>query len=85
MLAEHPEVLRRLREEVMEKIGPNRRPEYDDLKEMKYLRAVINGKGFQAFFLWTRTYGRLMNRNTAIISCCVSLDICHYSTTRVRS
>ncbi|KAJ3572591.1 hypothetical protein NP233_g2985 [Leucocoprinus birnbaumii] len=33
---------RELREEVMEKIGPNRRPEYDDLKEMKYLRAVIN-------------------------------------------
>lgn len=42
MLAEHPEVLKRLREEVIEKIGPNRRPEYDDLKEMKYLRAVIN-------------------------------------------
>lgn len=43
MLAEHPEVLKRLREEVLEKVGPRRRPEYDDLKDMKYLRAVING------------------------------------------
>lgn len=44
MLAEHPEVMKRLREEVLTKVGPYRRPEYDDLKEMKYLRAVINGE-----------------------------------------
>ena len=43
MLAEHPEVLRRLRQEVLEKIGPQRRPNYDDFKDMKFLRAVING------------------------------------------
>ncbi|KAJ3512958.1 hypothetical protein NLJ89_g3229 [Agrocybe chaxingu] len=38
---EDPEVLRRLREEVLSKVGPNRRPTYDDIREMKYLRAVI--------------------------------------------
>jgi cytochrome P450 len=43
MLAEHPHVLARLREEVLQKVGPSKRPEYDDLKEMKYLRATING------------------------------------------
>jgi cytochrome P450 len=43
MLAEHPQVLTRLREEILHKVGPYRRPEYDDLKEMKYLRATING------------------------------------------
>ncbi|KXN80905.1 Cytochrome P450 52A3-A [Leucoagaricus sp. SymC.cos] len=42
MLAEHPAVMKRLRDEVLEKVGPNRRPEYDDLKDMKYLRAVLN-------------------------------------------
>ncbi|PPQ86757.1 hypothetical protein CVT25_012402 [Psilocybe cyanescens] len=42
MLAEHPEALRRLREEVLEKVGAQRRPTYDDFRDMKYLRAVIN-------------------------------------------
>ncbi|KAF8905815.1 cytochrome P450 [Gymnopilus junonius] len=42
MLAEHPEVLRRLRQEVLEKLGNQKRPTYDDIKEMKYLKAVIN-------------------------------------------
>lgn len=44
MLAEHPEVMARLREEVMLKVGSSKRPSYDDLREMKYMRAVINGE-----------------------------------------
>ena len=43
MLAEHPEVLRRLRQEILEKIGAQKRPTYDDFRDMKFLRAVING------------------------------------------
>ncbi|KAH7927164.1 cytochrome P450 [Leucogyrophana mollusca] len=42
LLAMHPDVLLRLREEIMTKIGPMRRPTYDDIREMKYLRAVLN-------------------------------------------
>ncbi|KAH7882560.1 cytochrome P450 [Phlebopus sp. FC_14] len=42
LLAMHPEALSRLREEVLEKVGPTRRPTYDDIREMKYLRAVLN-------------------------------------------
>ncbi|TFK35048.1 cytochrome P450 monooxygenase pc-2 [Crucibulum laeve] len=42
MLAEHPEILRRLREEILKTIGPTRRPTYEDFRDMKYLRAVIN-------------------------------------------
>ena len=38
----HPEVLKRLRAEVLEKVGPKQRPTYADVKEMRYLRAVIN-------------------------------------------
>ncbi|KAH9892521.1 cytochrome P450 monooxygenase pc-2 [Cubamyces lactineus] len=41
-LAEHPDVLQRLREEILSVVGPTRRPTYDDIRNMKYLRAVIN-------------------------------------------
>ncbi|KAG2354435.1 cytochrome P450 [Suillus spraguei] len=42
LLAMHPEVLTRLREEIIMKVGLTRRPTYDDIREMKYLRAVLN-------------------------------------------
>ncbi|KAI6140926.1 cytochrome P450 [Pisolithus thermaeus] len=42
MLSEHPNVLRRLRAEVLSSVGDSRRPTYDDVREMKYMRAVIN-------------------------------------------
>lgn len=42
-LSIYPAVLSRLREEVLSKVGPTRRPDYDDIRDMKYLRAVING------------------------------------------
>jgi len=38
----------RLREEVLSKVGANRRPDYEDIKEMKYLRAVINGESISS-------------------------------------
>ena len=43
LLALHPEALKRLREEILRSVGPTRRPTYDDIREMKYLRAVLNG------------------------------------------
>ncbi|KAJ7055990.1 cytochrome P450 monooxygenase pc-3 [Mycena amicta] len=42
MLAEHPQVLSTLRAEIQRVVGPNQRPSYDDFREMKYLRAVLN-------------------------------------------
>ncbi|OJA07921.1 hypothetical protein AZE42_03680 [Rhizopogon vesiculosus] len=42
MLSQHPDVLRRLREEILNKVGSSRRPTYDDMRDMKYMRAVIN-------------------------------------------
>lgn len=42
-LSQYPEVLRRLRQEIFEKVGGERRPTFDDVREMKYLRAVLNG------------------------------------------
>ena len=44
LLSLHPEVLQRLRGEVLEVVGPTKRPGYEHVREMKYLRAVLNGQ-----------------------------------------
>ncbi|OBZ77093.1 hypothetical protein A0H81_03489 [Grifola frondosa] len=44
LLCEHPAVFKRLREEILQYVGPTRRPTYDDIREMRYLRAFLNGK-----------------------------------------
>ncbi|KAL5494824.1 hypothetical protein ACEPAI_286 [Sanghuangporus weigelae] len=41
-LAMYPNVMQRLREEILAVVGSERNPTYDDLKQMKYLRAFIN-------------------------------------------
>ncbi|KAJ7169166.1 cytochrome P450 monooxygenase pc-1 [Mycena crocata] len=41
-LATTPGVTARLREEIMEYVGSEQRPTYSNIKDMKYLRAVIN-------------------------------------------
>ncbi|KAJ7131724.1 cytochrome P450 monooxygenase pc-1 [Mycena crocata] len=38
----YPGVCERARQEVLALVGPDRRPTYDDIKDMKYLRAVLN-------------------------------------------
>lgn len=43
MLSQHPEVLKKLRQEILDRVGPHNRPTYDNFRDMKYLRAVING------------------------------------------
>ncbi|KAH9927188.1 cytochrome P450 monooxygenase pc-2 [Epithele typhae] len=42
MLCLYPEVLKRLRAEILDHIGPNAMPTFDDIRTMKYLRAVLN-------------------------------------------
>ena len=48
MLADHPDVLARLRKEVLDVLGPNGKVNGENLREMKYLRAVLNGKHYAA-------------------------------------
>ena len=43
LLSLHQEVFDRLRAEVLEVVGPTERPTYEHIREMKYLRAVLNG------------------------------------------
>ncbi|KAH7885026.1 cytochrome P450 [Phlebopus sp. FC_14] len=42
LLSTHPHVLARLREEIINKVGVGERPTYEHIRELKYLRAVIN-------------------------------------------
>ncbi|KAI6035665.1 cytochrome P450 [Pisolithus orientalis] len=42
MLSQHPVVLKRLRAEVVSTVGSCRKPTNDDVRDMKYMRAVIN-------------------------------------------
>lgn len=42
-LSEYPEVFNRLRSEILEYVGFDQRPTYDDIHRMRYLRAFING------------------------------------------
>ena len=34
-LAEHPDIAERLRAEILDKVGPTRRPTYEDIRDMK--------------------------------------------------
>ncbi|KAI9572479.1 cytochrome P450 [Boletus coccyginus] len=42
MLSQHPNVLHKLREDILTVVGNSRSPTLEDLREMKYLKAVIN-------------------------------------------
>ena len=44
LMALYPDITKRLREEVLEKVGTARSPTYDDIRDMKFLRAFINGE-----------------------------------------
>ncbi|KND90434.1 Cytochrome P450 52A1 [Tolypocladium ophioglossoides CBS 100239] len=41
-LARHPEALAKLRNEILDTVGPDRPPTYEHLKNMAYLKAVLN-------------------------------------------
>ena len=44
MLADHPNVFARLRAEVLQILGPNGKVCPENLRELKYLRAILNGE-----------------------------------------
>ena len=41
-LSAHPEILRKLRREILERVGSSKAPTYEDLKNMPYLQHVMN-------------------------------------------
>ncbi|CAA7263613.1 unnamed protein product [Cyclocybe aegerita] len=42
MISEHPEFETRLRQEIYEKVGPSGRPTYENVRELKFMRAFLN-------------------------------------------
>ncbi|KAG2139717.1 cytochrome P450 [Suillus clintonianus] len=42
LLSQHPQVMDRLRQEILSTIGPSRRPTHEDMRSLRYMRAVIN-------------------------------------------
>lgn len=42
MLIEHPDIEQRLRQEILEKVGSERSPTIEDIRELRYLRAFLN-------------------------------------------
>ncbi|KAF8959368.1 cytochrome P450 [Flammula alnicola] len=53
MLSEHPDIEHRLRQEIFEKVGPTNNPTYDQMREMKFVRAFLNGTSFDFILLCT--------------------------------
>ena len=43
MLTQYPDIAQRLSQEIFEKVGTTKSPTYDDIRDMKYLRAFLNG------------------------------------------
>lgn len=64
MLTEHPHVVQRLREEILDKVS-NGRPTFEQMKDMKYLRAFINGTLYDLSLMYDR--GSWRNRNSEAI------------------
>ncbi|KAG5645279.1 hypothetical protein DXG03_006581 [Asterophora parasitica] len=44
MLTQHPAIVKRLREEILLTVGSTSRPTYEQIKDLKYMRAFINGQ-----------------------------------------
>lgn len=72
MLAEHPDVLVRLRKEVLETLGSNGKVGPEPLRGMKYLRAVLNGKQFTTV---RRSFRLICRRDTEVVSRRVRISI----------
>jgi len=54
MLSQHPDIENRLRQEIFQVVGPTGAPDYSQLREMKYMRAFLNGTQgcFFGIVLW---------------------------------
>lgn len=70
MLAEHPQVEQRLREEIFEKVGQSGNPTYAHMCDMKYMRAFLNGV---YTVVESTTTKRSVDRGSPTLSPCVSV------------
>jgi len=72
MLAENPEIVKRLRCEIINSVGLERAPTYEDLRSMKYLRAFVNGMSWSCMnLLWEFIWFGFI-RDSPFVPICVS-------------
>ena len=74
MLSEHPEIEKRLRQEIFDKVGRTGRPTYDQMRELKFMRAFINGMLYNSQLALTKkpVVDDLYGRGTKTLSSGVS-------------
>jgi hypothetical protein len=72
MLSEHPDVEKRLRQEIYDKVGRTGRPRYDQMREMKYMRAFLNGMYIQFCIDLKHVNDNIYGRGTKTVSSSVS-------------
>ena len=72
MLAEHPDIEGRLRGEIYEKVGETGRPTYDQIREMKYMRAFLNGMCIRILVYLTKLETFCVARGSKAVSSGVS-------------
>ena len=72
MLADNPHVFTRLRNEVLNTLGPYGKVTAENLRMMKYLRAVLNGKWIVCLLRLKWNYTDDDLRDVAVIPQCVS-------------
>jgi hypothetical protein len=63
MLAEHPTMADRLRNEILDKVGTSKVPTHDDIKAMPYLRAFINGSTIPIWVVYSSSDRWLLKRH----------------------
>jgi hypothetical protein len=76
MLAEHPDVLARLRREIVGAVGLIGKVGPENLKEMKYLRAILNGNRSTRV---RRLFVLIFRRNFKVVSRRVRIEVLPYS------
>lgn len=75
LLSQHPDATDRLRQEVLEHVGPNARPTHETITNMKYLRAFINGQCLLRLMIFCSKMLIVImdDRNSSSVPGCVSV------------
>ena len=75
MLSEHPDIEKRLRQEIDEKVGRTGRPTYDQMRELKYMRAFLNGMYSRFLYRPEPAVDNLYGRGTTTVPSGVSFSL----------
>ena len=75
MLTQHPDIETRLREEILKFVGPTATPDYGHMRDMKYMRAFLNGTRLNHVVNTNTHVSTYIFRGTKDVSACVCVSI----------